>query len=140
MKTRSEKIPVVEGSGNVFRDLGLADADDLQLKAELARQLCSRVKALRLTQVEARKRLALKQPDVSKLVNGRHTGFSADRLIALLNALEVDVEIVLRPRHESRGQRGTVRVRRRCERYKVGGYAFTTCRTPNPPRKATACP
>ncbi len=108
---KTEKIPVTEGSGNVFRDLGLPDADDLQLKAELVRQLCSRIKALRLTQVEAGKRLALKQPDVSKLVNGRHTGFSADRLIALLNALEIDVEIILRPPHKGRGQRGTVRVR-----------------------------
>ncbi|MCI0680503.1 MAG: helix-turn-helix domain-containing protein [Gemmataceae bacterium] len=106
-----EDIPVTEGSGNVFRDLGLPDADDLQLKAELVRQLCSRIKALRLTQVEAGKRLGLKQPDVSKLVHGRHTGFSADRLIALLNALQVDVEIVLRPQRKSRGKHGTVRVR-----------------------------
>lgn len=108
---KNEKNPVIEGSGNVFRDLDLPNADDLQLKAELVRQLSHRLKALRLTQVEAGKRLALKQPDVSKLVNGRHTGFSADRLIALLNALEVDVEIILRPRHKCRGRRGRVRVR-----------------------------
>lgn len=45
------------------------------------------------------------------LVNGCHTGFSADRLIALLSALEVDVQIMLRPRHASRGQRSTVRIK-----------------------------
>ena len=111
MKTKSEKIPVVEGSGNVFADLELPDAGDLQLKAELVRQLSGRIQSLRLTQVEAGKRLGLKQPDVSKLIHGRHTGFSTDRLIALLNALRVDVEIVLRPQNKNRGQPGTVRVR-----------------------------
>lgn len=108
---KSDEIAVHEGSGNVFADLGLPDADDLQLKAELARQICRRIKALALTQVLAAKRLGLKQPDVSKLINGRHTGFSADRLIGLLNSLEVDVEIVLRPKkRKTTMQRGTVRV------------------------------
>lgn len=69
------------------------------------------VKAHRLRQAEAGKRLGLKQPDVSKLVHGRHTGFSTDRLIALLNALQIDVEIILRPQGKTRGGRGTVRVR-----------------------------
>ena len=113
MKTRrnSNKIPVVEGSGNVFADLGLPDAEDLRLKSELARQICKRIKTLGLTQVQAATRLGLKQPDVSKLVNGRHTGFSTHRLIALLNALEVNVEIVLRPQTKTAGHRGTTRVK-----------------------------
>src|SRR6266404_1414433 len=94
LKTRKPtiEIPVVEGSGNVFADLELADAQDLQVKAELTRQLGHRLKVLGLTQVQAAKRLGLKQPDVSKLANGRHTGFSTDRLLALLSSLEVDVE------------------------------------------------
>src|SRR2546425_4991232 len=111
IKKATNKIPVVEGSGNVFADLGLRDAEDLRLKAELARQIGNRIKMLGLTQVEAAGRLALKQPDVSRLVNGRHTGFSVHRLIALLNRLEVDVEIVIRPRGKTSGHRGTIRVR-----------------------------
>lgn len=103
-------IPVIESSGNVFADLGLADAQELPLKAELTRQIGKRIKSLRLTQVQAAQRLGLRQPDVSKLVRGRHTGFSADRLIELLNSLEVDVEIILRPQRRTHGQRGTVRV------------------------------
>src|SRR5260370_42493150 len=94
---RRNPIPVQDGSGNVFADLGLADAEDLRFKAELARQICNLIKKLRLTHVQAATRLGLKQPDVSKLVNGRHTGFSPDRFIALLNKLQIDVEIVLRP-------------------------------------------
>jgi predicted XRE-type DNA-binding protein len=104
-------MPVVEGSGNVFTDLGLPDAEDLQMKAELTRQLYHRIRALGLTQTAAGKLLGLKQPDVSKLMQGRYTGFSVDRLLSLLNALEVDIEIVLRPHNSvQKGYRGTVRV------------------------------
>jgi hypothetical protein len=44
-------------------------------------------------------------------MNSRYTGFSTDRLLALLNALDVDVEIVLRPRSENGvPHRGSVRI------------------------------
>ena len=105
-----DKIRVVEGSGNVFADLDLPNADDLQTKAELTRQICQRVQALGLSQIKAAKALGLKQPDVSKLMNGRFTGFSMERLLELLNALAVDVDIVLRPGSTRGGHRGTVKV------------------------------
>jgi predicted XRE-type DNA-binding protein len=102
------------GSGNVFADLGFAagEARELQVKAELTRQIYHRIKAMGLTQVQAGERLRIGQPDVSKLMNARFTGYSTDRLIALLNALEVDVDIVVRPRKETRRHApGVVRVR-----------------------------
>lgn len=107
----TKEISVTRGSGNVFADLGFEDAEELQVKAELTRQICNRVRTLKLTQVQAGARLGLSQPDVSKLMNGRYTGYSTDRLLALLNALEVDVEILLRP-ISSNGvhHRGTVTV------------------------------
>ena len=103
-------IPVAEGSGNVFADLDLPNADELQMKAELTRQLYNRIMALGLSQVQAATQLGLKQPDVSKLMHGRFTGFSIDRLITLLTALEIDVDIVLRPHSENGSHRGMVRV------------------------------
>lgn len=103
------RIPVTRGSGNVFADLGFADAEELQMKAALTRQIANRIKTFGLTQAQAATRLGISQPDVSKLMNGRYTGYSADRLIALLNALEVDVEIVLRLRSLN-GRRGRVRL------------------------------
>jgi predicted XRE-type DNA-binding protein len=107
---RKEKIPVVEGSSNVFADLGLANAAELNLKSELTRQIINRIKALELSQSEAARRLGLSQPDVSRLLGARHTGFSGDRLLALLNRLAVDVEIVLHSQ-QSRGEKGTIKVR-----------------------------
>jgi predicted XRE-type DNA-binding protein len=112
MIDRAAAIPVTRGSGNVFADLGFNDAEDLQVKAALTTQIARRIRTLRLTQVQAGARLGISQPDVSKLMNGRYTGYSADRLLAILNALEVDVEIILRPRSlNGCHSRGSVRVR-----------------------------
>lgn len=111
-RASEKKSPrVTRGSGNVFADFGFKpeEAAELQIKAELARQIYHRIKALGLTQVEAAGRLGLSQPDVSKLMNARYTGYSTDRLIAVLNALEVDVDIIVRPR--KRHEPGVVRVR-----------------------------
>ena len=108
-----DDIPVTRGSGNVFADLGFdeVEAEELQVKAELTRQIYNRIKALGLTQRQAGARLGIGQPDVSKLMNSRYTGFSTDRLLALLNALDVDVDIVLRPRSENAAPyRGSVRI------------------------------
>jgi predicted XRE-type DNA-binding protein len=108
--TKRPDMAVLEGKENVFADLGLPDADELQMKAELTRQLYKSIQRLGLSQIQAAKRLGLKQPDVSKLMQGRFTGFSTDRLIALLQALAIDIDIVLRPHGDDSGQRGSVRV------------------------------
>jgi predicted XRE-type DNA-binding protein len=113
-RKEKRKIGVVEGTGNVFEDIGFSkrEAAELLVKAELTRQIYNRIKSLGLTQLQASRRLGISQPDVSKLVNARFTGYSTDRLIALLNSLNVDVEIVVRPRNSaSSGLCGTVRVR-----------------------------
>jgi predicted XRE-type DNA-binding protein len=105
---------VTRGSGNVFANLGIpaTEAAELQVKAELTRQIYHRIKGMGLTQVEAGERLGISQPDVSKLMNAKFIGYSTDRLIALLNALEVDIDIVVRPRRVTRRHTmGVVRVR-----------------------------
>ncbi len=111
---RKSESHLAHGSGNVFADLGFApgDARELQVKAELTRQIYNRIKVLGLTQVQAGERLGIGQPDVSKLMNARFTGYPTDRLIALLNALEVDVDIVVRRKKQTqRHAPGVVRVR-----------------------------
>ncbi|MCX5659331.1 MAG: helix-turn-helix transcriptional regulator [Planctomycetota bacterium] len=99
-----ESTAVARGGVNVFEDLGFptTQAADLQIKAGLALKIHRRIKELGLTQVKASAQLGLSQPDVSKLMNGRYTGFSVERLLVLLNALEVDVDIVVRPKHHGR--------------------------------------
>lgn len=91
-------------SGNVFADLGLADADDLMAKANLALHIRRTIEARKLTQVQAAGLLGLDQPKVSSIVNGRLEGFSTDRLMRFLNDLGCDVQIsVSAPHAKSRG-------------------------------------
>ena len=94
-----DAIPVTKGSGNVFVDLGFDEdeAEELEVKAALTYQIYNRIKVLGLTQKQAVERLGISQPDVSKLMHSRYTGFSVDRLLALLGALDLDIEILLRP-------------------------------------------
>lgn len=89
---------VTHGSGNVFADLGLPDAVDRQTKTRLAMALNDILKARKLTQTQAAKLLGAPQPKVSALANYRLDGFSVEKLMSYLTALEQDVDILIRPR------------------------------------------
>ena len=91
-------IHVTKGSGNVFRDLGLPDADLLQAKADLVHQISALIEARRLTQMQAADVLGVTQPKISALLHGRLDGFSMDRLVRFLNLLDQDVKISVRPK------------------------------------------
>ena len=104
------KKSIEEGSGNVFADLGLADAEELEGKAQLAYRIGEIIRGRHLTQAEAADVLGATQPIVSNLMNGQLHGFSLERLVRFLNALDRDVEIVVRRRPRSREQ-GRTRVR-----------------------------
>jgi predicted XRE-type DNA-binding protein len=96
-------------SGNVFEDLGLPKSDELLAKAALANQIASIIVHRHLTQEAAAKVLGTGQPKVSELLSGRLDGFSMERLIRFLNALDRDVQIVVTPKPRSR-ESATLRV------------------------------
>lgn len=91
-------------SGNVFADLGLPDANELLVKAELAAKVISEIERRRLPQVEAAGLLGVDQPKVSALKQGRLRGFSIERLLRFLLRLGQDVEIRVKPKPRSRGE------------------------------------
>ena len=99
-----KKIPIHQGSGNVFADVGLENPEEYLAKAELARQIINVITARRLTQAEAAKLLGVNQPKISALKNGQLDGFSTERLIRFLNALGRDVRIVVSLKRHSRGR------------------------------------
>jgi predicted XRE-type DNA-binding protein len=97
-------ITVEQGSGNVFADLGYPNAEEALTKARLAQRITELLEKQRLTQVQAAKRLGIDQPKVSKLLRGQLREFSTDRLLRFLNALDQDVEIIIKRKPRSKRQ------------------------------------
>ena len=95
--TNKDDMKVTKGSGNVFEDLGLDNADELQTRAELGRKVRQIISERGYKQKEAALILGSDQPEVSKLVNGHSHLFSAERLMEFLNKLDFDVQIVVKP-------------------------------------------
>ena len=102
---------VRKGSGNVFADLGLAEAEERLAKAELARAIGKAISERNLTQREAAELLGVDQPKVSQVLNGRLSGFSTERLMRYLTRLGRDVEINVKPGASNRPGRLRVAVR-----------------------------
>jgi len=100
---------VTASTGNVFRDLGFADAGTELAKAQLANRVVSVLEDQGLTQRQAAEILGIDQPGISHLVCGNLKRFSMDRLFRFLNALGRDVEIVVKPKPRSRAH-ASVRV------------------------------
>lgn len=90
-KAKGPKVQV--SSGNVFADLGLKDSEERLLKADLATRIAQIIERKGWTQAQTAQRTALDQPKVSKLLRGQLSGFSADRLFAILNRLGHSVEV-----------------------------------------------
>lgn len=89
-------------SGNVFADLDVAEPEEAFAKAQLARVIGDIIARRRLTQAQAAELLGVDQPKASALRRGQLAGFSTDRLLRFLNALDRDVEIVVKAKPRSR--------------------------------------
>lgn len=92
-----------EHSGNVFADLGLPDADKLQIKSGLTVEIAKAIRERGFTQVEAAERMGLTQPKVSSLLRGEFSNFSERELMDCLNRLGYDIEIRVRKTPEPVG-------------------------------------
>lgn len=98
-------IEVELSSGNVFRDLGLPDAEELKIKSGLAIEITRAVRRLGLTQQEAASRIGISQPKLSGLMRGNFSNLSETKLMECLNRLGYDIEIKLLPASRSDGRR-----------------------------------
>jgi predicted XRE-type DNA-binding protein len=105
----SQYDEVLESSGNVFADLEIDEPEAMLAKAELARRIGNIIKRRRLNQAQAATLLGIDQPKVSALLRGKLAGFSTDRLLRFLMALDRDVDIVIKRKPRSR-KHGELRV------------------------------
>jgi predicted XRE-type DNA-binding protein len=85
------------GSRNVFKDVGVPNAEEHLVKAQLVFKIDTIMKDRGLKQVEAAELFGVRQPDVSKMLRGEFRQFSVERLLRFLVALDQDVEIVVKP-------------------------------------------
>ena len=98
------KIKIHETSGNVFADLGLKDSEDLFARSGLVHRIAQIIEKRKLTQIQAAALLDIDQPKISNLLRGRLDGFSTERLFRFLNALDQDIEIVIKQKARSSKQ------------------------------------
>lgn len=97
--TKAEKIEVVHGGGNVFRDLGHPNADVEQLKSILAAKIIKSLDREALSVRAAHAKTGVAAADFSRIRNVDLSRFTIDRLLTIINRLgsQVDVLVTLRP-------------------------------------------
>lgn len=98
------RTAIHRGSGNVYKDLGFTNAEEMQAKAALVSGLISIIKKKKWTQEQAALVLGMPQSKISLLCRGQFSGFSIGKLMKLLNKLNQDIEIRVRNRPHATGQ------------------------------------
>jgi predicted XRE-type DNA-binding protein len=109
MTIRRTGKQITRSSGNVFADLRLPNAEEKLTKVRLAVAINRIIETQRLSQGSAARRLKINQPKISALSNYKLDGFSVERLMNFLTALDRDVEIVIR-RKSKTGKAGHILV------------------------------
>jgi predicted XRE-type DNA-binding protein len=96
----SDDNEIIRGSGNVFRDLGLPDADREQLRALLAAQIIGVLDERKLTVRAAQEITGIAAADFSRIRKANLGRFTIDRLMTILSGLgqEVEVSVNVHPR------------------------------------------
>jgi predicted XRE-type DNA-binding protein len=98
MNSKKEpEIEFEEGSGNIFADLGLEDADELFARAQIGFCVFKILKERKLKQRETAALLGIAQSDVSHLMNGHFNRFTTDKLLNFLKRLDRKVTIQITP-------------------------------------------
>jgi predicted XRE-type DNA-binding protein len=102
-------IKIEKSSGNVYADLGMADAAEMVVKAQLATKIGEIIKNRKWSQQQAARVLGLTQPKLSKMLNGQFRGISETKMLDCLTRLGRDVKIVVGPARRA-AQAGRVAV------------------------------
>lgn len=94
-------IEIEKGDANVYADLGMPDAEEMLVKAQLAAKIGDIIRDRHLTQVEAGALVGLPQPKLSGLLRGRFRGISEAKMLDCLARLGRDVQIVVGPARQA---------------------------------------
>lgn len=97
-------IEIERGSGNVYADLGMSDAEEMRVKAQLATKIGEIIKARQWTQQHAARLLGMTQPKLSNMLRGQFRGVSEAKMMECLAKLGRDVQIVVGPDRHSEAE------------------------------------
>jgi predicted XRE-type DNA-binding protein len=92
-----EHITVAPSCGNVYEDLGLPNAEEMLVKAQLALSITKIIKSRGLNQIKAAQIIGLPQPRLSDMLNGKFRGISEAKMLECITRLGRDIQIVINP-------------------------------------------
>jgi predicted XRE-type DNA-binding protein len=98
---KRERLEVVRGSGNVFRDLGKDNADLKQFKALLAAEIIKAIDQQHLSVRQAQSLTGIAAADFSRIRNADLGRFTIDRLMSIINRLGSRVEVAVKIKRSS---------------------------------------
>ncbi len=107
MRKAKEKIEVVHGSGNVFRDLGHENADGEQFKAILAAEIIKKLERDGLSVRKAQSLTGIDAADFSRIRNADLSRFTIDRLMLIVNRLGSSIEVAVKFRSKPLARHAT---------------------------------
>jgi predicted XRE-type DNA-binding protein len=93
---------IEKGSGNVYADLGMANSDEMFIKAQLSAKIAEIIKVRKMTQMQASEVLGMPQPKLSNMLRGQFRGISEAKMLECLTRLGRDVQIVVRTPSKAR--------------------------------------
>jgi len=91
------------GGGNVYADIGVSDAEEMLLKAQLASRIAGMIQNKGLTQSQSAKLLGIPQPKLSLMLRRQFRGISEAKMLECLARLGRDIQIVIGPEHAGIG-------------------------------------
>ena len=92
---RKEKIEYEVGSGNIYKDLGFPNPEEMQAKAHLVFKIQDTITERKLSLDKAAKLLSISKSELTNLLQGEFESCTIDYILSLLRKLDPDVEIVL---------------------------------------------
>jgi len=93
--SKDKDLEVHKGSGNVFADIGLENADELLARAQIGLEVLKILQERQLKQREIAALLKIRQSEVSHLMNGRFSRFTEGKLMGFLKKLDREVILVI---------------------------------------------
>lgn len=90
-------IDIEKGTDNVYADLGMADADEILVKAQLTTKIGEIIKGRKWSQQQAADVLGIPQSKLSRMLRGQFRGISEAKMLDCLARLGRDVQIVIGP-------------------------------------------